>query len=133
MSKPTAVPKQDSKETGSGTPKVEFKGYVNITMTSTESKKAKQFLAENVGIVAKWMQEVVESGYSIKVSWSEYNKGISAGLYCQKPDMPNTGYCLTQHSNDAELALTKVLYVHFQLLGKSWDRNGNPVDLDEGW
>lgn len=131
--KPTTSKKTDSKATGSGGAKVEWKGYVNYDMTKEQGKAAKDFLFENPSFWFEAMQEVVENGYAIKIHWSEHVKGVSAGLYCQNAELGNAGYCLTQHSANATLALEKVLYVHFRLLGGSWDANGTPRDLDAGW
>lgn len=131
--KPKEVPKEDSKTTGDGTPKVEWKGYVNFDMTKDQGKAAKDFLLKNPEFVSQALQEVVENGYSLKVNWSQRIKGVSAGLYCQNGDLPNAGYCLTQHSANADIAIEKVLYVHFRLLGGSWDSAGNARDLDAGW
>lgn len=133
MAKGKYVPKNDSKTTGAGEDKVEWRGYVNFEMSADQAKSAKIFLSLETGFLSSAMQEIIEDGYSIKINWSKYRKGVSAGLYCQNPELPNAGYCLTQHSNDAFLALHKVLYVHFQILGKSWDGNGNSRDLDAGW
>lgn len=131
--KTTTNKKADSSTTGAGRAKVDWKGYVNYDMTKEQGKVAKQFFIDNPMYAEMAMQEAVENGYSIKINWSEHVKGISAGLYCQNPELGNAGYCLTQHSNNAALALAKVLYVHFQLLGGSWDANGRERDLDAGW
>lgn len=131
--KSTTSKKTDSDTTGAGKVKVEWKGYVNYDMTKDQGKAAKEFLLKNPEFTQQALQEVVEDGYSLKVNWSEHVKGVSAGLYCQNAELPNAGYCLTQHSANVGIAIEKVLYVHFRLLGKSWDANGSPRDLDAGW
>lgn len=131
--KSTTSKKTDSSSTGSGEPKVKWQGYVNYEMTKEQGKACKDFLLKNPDFFFQAMQEIVENGYAIKIHWSEYVKGVSAGLYCQNAELGNAGYCLTQHSANAPLALEKVLYVHFRLLGGSWDANGNSRDLDAGW
>ena len=131
--KSTTSKKNDSSTTGGGKAKVEWKGYVNFEMSKEQSAEAKVWLAAHPEFYGEALQEAVEDGYSLKTHWSEHVKGVSAGLYAQNGDLPNAGYCLTQHSADAHLANVKVLYVHFRLLGGSWDAGGGPRDLDAGW
>lgn len=117
--------KTDSPKTGRGKKKVEWKGYVNLSLT--DGQKA-GFSAWIVGteIWENAVPTLIEGGYVVSIAYDDYNQSVVAGLYCVNPDDPNAGWKLTARGEYPDVALSRVVYIHLVLLEGNWSDSFHP-------
>lgn len=117
--KASVVHKTDSAKTGAGKLKVEWKGYVNIDLTSTEKEGMVGWEA-SVDLWGNILPSILDSSYVLSVSFDSYHDCFVAGLYCQWTEHDNAGYKLTMRGADPYTALVRVIFVHDVVLGGNW-------------
>lgn len=119
QNKTSRSPRQDSKFTSNNKQKVEFKGYVNFSLTETHKKDFAARMAKGQSFLAN-MGDYVERGYSIKVRWDSYNKAFSGQIYCENADDSNAGWSLSARASDPYIAIERVAYIHLVVLDGLW-------------
>lgn len=131
-SSPSTSPKSDSPLTGKGKQKVEWKGYVNWTLSEQHKATFKKWL-ETEPKIDELIQKVTEDGYDLKIRYDAYNACMSAQLYCTNVLDGNAGWCLSMRSSDWYTAVLRVLYVHFVALEEVWSDNSAAGWTDDNW
>lgn len=126
--------KSDSKFTVSGQAKVEWKGYVNVEITS-EAKKALAKFMENGNDPLDWIEGICQEGvYEVKCKWDARNNCWAANLYCAKPGHINAGWSLPARASNFWEALRRVAFIHVEVLKGGWGV-GEPTSgwTDDKW
>lgn len=119
-----AVRKEDSDQTGRGKAKVQWRGYVNLTLNQSDKERIKEI--ENW---QQWTDQMAESaireGYTLKERYDSYNQCVVSQLYCEVESSPNAGWCLSMRGDDWFTARFRVLFTHYVILSGVW-----PVGLE---
>lgn len=130
--KPTRSPQKDSATTARGKAKVEWKGYVNFTLTESMQNGFKEFAAKSTTHDAL-IEELVQDGFDLKVRYDDYNKCFSAQLYCTDAARPEAGWCLSLRADSWYKAVLRLLYVHYIALEERWNAQVEIGWTDEKW
>lgn len=115
----STAPKRSSNYTGSGQQKVEFRGYVNVTLNDTDKAGFKGFIGRE-GHYEGCLATLIQGGYKVSISFDKYHDCFSGNLYCQLPDHANAGYCLAIKGGDPFTALARAVFVHYEVLNEVW-------------
>lgn len=131
-SRGTVHPRSDSGKTGEGVDKVDFRGYVNLTLNDTDKRLFDEWLS-NVEAVAGGINTVIEGGYRLSVSFDKRHDCFTGSLYCQVPGEANAGYSLSIKGGDVFTAIQRVFFVHLVVLGGQWPTADNkaPYNPDD--
>lgn len=127
-------PKQDSKITANGRPKVEWKGYVTFTLTE-EAKTALRHFMSIGSDPLHWLEEIAAEGvYEIKVRWDSYNECYVCNIYCIKYGHVNAGWTLPVRAADYWECQRRAAFVHREVLQGQWGVGEQKVGwTDDKW
>jgi hypothetical protein len=117
--------KADSSKTGKGKQKVEWKGYVNLSL-SEEQKAGFGVWAADTDIWENAVPTLIERGYVLSVAYDDYNQSVVAGLYCVNVADENAGWKLTARGEYPDVALARLIYIHLVLLEGNWSDSFHP-------
>lgn len=125
-----AQKKKDSSRTAEGREKVKWQGYVNWSMSHVDKKVYKAW-GEHRSVYENEVPSIIESGYSIKLSFDDYHQSVVCGLFCQNPTDANAGWCLTARAEDPYEALCRAMFIHYVCFDGLWPTE-RELDTD-GW
>lgn len=111
--------KDDGHVSNGGQPRVAFKGYLNFTPTAADKTALRDFLASG-GQPLDWLVNVLSNGYRMSVSLDTYHAAFSASLYDTDSQRNTAGWNLAQRADDPYSAITRLLFVHVELLEGNW-------------
>lgn len=115
-------------EASSDRSRVQWKGYVNPTLTAAEKRAYAGWKADNPSIDVK-VAALTRQGYKISFDYVERERAYRASFYCQNASSSNAGYCLSLFAGDVWEALMRLVYLHEAVLGGDW----NAHDAKGGW
>jgi len=128
--KPTFSGKTDTKWTANGTPKVDWKGYLNVNLTDWHKKDYAERLGKGQTFTGSQdVMDLLQNGYTLKVAFDEKNKAYNATLYCQAVGSAHAGYALSARASDHISAMERVCYIHMVVLEGQWIT----PEEKEGW
>lgn len=126
------VHKPDSTTAARGKQKVEWKGYVNVTVNDS-MKRGLSEVGDLGAFVDQEMEAISDGSYDVKIRYDGYNQCWQASLYCVSSNSPNSGWCLAIRGKDWFTALCRVLYIHSRVFEGLWSADGNVGWSDDNW
>lgn len=112
--------------------RVEWRGYISPTLTTSEKATYKKWRADT-GACEQALKSALDTGYKISVDFQTRERAYRAGLYCQAVGSENAGYCLTAFASDWWEAINRVVFIHSQVLGGSWTKVISPSGWKDDW
>lgn len=86
--------------------------FVNLNLTEAEKEDFKKQYATESDKFLRGIDELLQAGYKLSVTWDKDNKCAIASLTCREPQDPNFNYVLTARSGDMWEAQSLVMYKH---------------------
>lgn len=111
--------KKINKDNGKGTPKAEFKGFVNYELTTEQKGEMREWL-RNVEEVTVELDELLASLYKVTVMKSVATGGYQATAFCTDVKSPNAGYILSAFAPHWYDAMGCLAYKHAICLEGVW-------------
>lgn len=95
--------------------------FVNVSLSRSEQAAVESWSTETSPDYGIILDDLISNGYSIKISWSDYNDCFTASLSCSDKDDPNYLKILTGRAGSAYSALDVLLYKHLVFCeGGTW-------------
>lgn len=89
--------------------------FVEIRLTQADKDAFKAWASSNASDGIDLLAALVNSGYKLSVSWSDYNDCYTASLTGTEENGPNYQHVMTSRSDDLYEAIMIALYKHYEL------------------
>lgn len=105
-----------AKESG----KVEFKGFVNYTLTDEEKENFALWGVDDHDLFLLIAGDN-QTGYKLTMTFNSQNDNFQASYMCLDPESPNAGYILSAFAPDWYTALKVLTFKHNVVLDCQWN------------
>lgn len=124
--------KKRNKPTSTSVAKVDWKGYVNPTLTPAQ-KAGYAAWRNDPDIYAKTLETTLRDGFKLSINYFPRESAFQASLYCTNPDYPEAGFCMSVFGGDIETATHKLIYIHVAVLKGDWSSIMKRSLVDNSW
>jgi len=113
--------------------KVDWQGFVNFTLGKTEKKAIKAMVEDGLDY-ADILNDWIEDGYSVKVSYDAYSSCPLVAIYGGVDAGKNAGYGMSCRHSDLAIAFGGAWYQHtdMSLDGNEWPKPSS-VTSEHDW
>lgn len=108
-------------------PKVEWKGYLNVNLDDAEAAAFEAWETERVFGISD-VAILVDNGYKFTLAWDAFHSGFTASLYSSLPILAWPGYTLTAWAGSAEDAMRLLFFKHYIICEEDWERFTGKVE-----
>ena len=111
----------------------DWQGWINVTPTKAEKEAWEKWHADRKN-VDNCHDELVEDGYRYTTKWDDYSQCPQVTIFAQQSDHKDYGWGLSARASSASEALSRALFIHFELLGEDWEPHKHAPRLpDDIW
>lgn len=111
---------------------VAWKGYINVSLTEAQ-KRAYAAWVNDPDLFENALVLALRDGYKLSVDFQVRENAYRASFYCQNPDLPEAGYCLSIFTAEYGLSLHKLVYIHSNVLRCDWSKHLKRSLVDDSW
>lgn len=97
-----------------------WKGYKNINITSDLESDVEKFVEDDKNVFYSF-NEMLVTGYQIKIYFDEKNESMKALATCFDADSVNYGYAMSAWAGDWYTALAVLIFKHYEVADKIWE------------
>lgn len=114
--------------------KNDFNGFVNYNLTNEDKEFYRaEWLGQHVEVTAQYLQQLVDAGYKITLSYSPQYEAYSATMMCTDKAHRDYGWCLSGKAGaDVTEAINVLFFKHYHCLKEKWYENGRKVGATKG-
>ncbi len=119
---------RNKKQSSGGKGSFDDYAFVDVRIRASDKDAFKTWAQSNANDSVDLLSTLVNSGYKVSVSWSDYQDCYTASFTGQEEKSPNYHLVMTSRSDDLWEAIMIGLYKHFvQCGGEDWptDRQTN--------
>lgn len=110
-----------------------FHGFVNYNLSEADKAKFHEFWRQsNTDNWGQYLNQLIDNGYKISLSYDNYNTAYSATMMCMKVGHPDQGWCLSGKGPDITTAIEVLFFKHFDLLKEKWVENAKSISAQKG-
>lgn len=101
------------------TPKAEWKGYLNVNLSSEEELQFETWY-ESGAFDLDMLFNLMDMGYKISFNEDEFNDGISVSIYAKSTKLEWAGWTLTGWAATTHEAAAYVFFKHHFVANQDW-------------
>lgn len=103
--------------------------FVEVRISQNDKARFGQWAQENANDAVDLLSTLVNSGYKVSLSWSDYNDCYTASFTGTEENGPNYKLVMTSRSDDVWEALMIGLFKHYVMFGgDAWPTDKQTVD-----